>query len=99
MREPWRSAENFGGDCFEPVIRESGLERARGVRRVERAHAGRPFYLLDLTVRLPIDAFDRNTVVPRHQTVAGVDESRLLRSAAGDVLSPRGRAAFGLATV
>src|SRR5262249_9737537 len=57
-REQRRSAENFGGDRLEPGIRESGLKRARGVRRIERAHAPRAFDLLDLTVGRPIDAFD-----------------------------------------
>src|SRR5262249_58896195 len=74
---PQRSAEDFVGDRLEPVIRESCFERARGVRRVKRADAGRALDLLDLTVRRPVDADDRDAVIGRHQTVTGVDELAL----------------------
>src|SRR6516165_817535 len=81
---PQRSAEDFVGDGLEPVIRERGFERARGARRVKRADAGRALDLLDLAVRRSVDAHDRDAVIGRHQTVAGVDELGLIGPAAGN---------------
>src|SRR5262249_4532123 len=93
---PQRSAEDFIGDRLEPVIRESGFERARGARRVQRADAGRALDLLDLTVRRPVDADNRDAVIGRYQTVTGVDEFGLAGAAAGKQLCHRGCANLGL---
>src|SRR5260370_32961714 len=73
-RMTMRSTEDFGGDRLEPAIRVACLQGARRSRRIERACAARSLDVDELPVRRAIDAGDRDAVVGRDETVAGVDQ-------------------------
>ena len=82
------------------VLNQPLAKFASSSRALRGAFAGltppAPFTSASCAVARLVDAGDRDAVVGRHQTVAGVDQPRLLRLLAGEQLGDRGGANLGL---
>src|SRR5690242_1137341 len=90
------SAERLAGDRLKPCIGVSGFQLALLGRGVEWTDASGSRYVGKLAIDRTIHASDRNTVIRRHQAVAGIDQPRLLRRLAREQFRHHFGADFGL---